>query len=242
MIIREAVFCMYYYSNRKKRAKRLSFSIFCIILSFSIAFAVLFETVVYPSVCDYIESILQTRILNLMNDAVEDVLSISNVAYDDIVIVDINEDNKVSTLQIDSIVLNTIKAKIANATSDLADGTEDIEVRIPLGTILGSSAFAGTGPNIPFAVKTTSSVFTYYKSDFSDPGINQTLHKIIINIRCISTFVLPLHRKSFTTESDYIMAQSVIVGDVPENYTVVIENGDAIEDTVGNIFDYGTGG
>lgn len=242
MIIREAVFCMYYYSNHKKRAKKFFLAIVSIFLSFSIAFTVAFECVIYPSVCDYIESVLQTRILNLLNDAVDTVLNAEDISYDDIVIVDINGDDKVQTLQIDTIALNKLKAKLANTASHSADNTEDIEVKVPLGTIIGSSALAGRGPTIPFSVKTTSSVFAGFESEFSDAGINQTLHRIIINIKCISTFVLPLHRKSFTTNADYIMAHSVIVGDVPENYTVVIETGSAIEDTVSNIFDYGTGG
>lgn len=212
----------------------------CLLLSFIIAIGVFYETVVFPSVEDYIISLLQTKILNLISESVSYVLSQEGLTYDDFVKIKTNNDDTISTIEIDTVTLNRIKSGMAKLSSKLADNTEDITAHVPLGTVFGSSLFSGTGPLLPFSVKTTSSVFADYISEFTDAGINQTLHRIIIKIRCESTLIVPLHQSKFTTNSDFIMAQSVIVGDVPENYTVVIENGSAIEDTVSNIFDYGT--
>ncbi len=234
------MFYMYYTSNKVMRRKHSIFLFLSIMISVIIIFEVVFELIIYPSVSAYVESVLKTKLQTAMNSAVADYLSEEDIKYDDIAVLTKNSDGIVTSMEIDTIDLNIAKAGIANLASEYIDD-EQIKVDIPLGSLFGSTLLGGIGPRIPFSIKTASAVFVNFKSEFSDAGINQTLHKINICITCRSTYILPLHKKSFSTDADYVMAQSIIVGVVPDNYTSVIEFGDTTDNTVPNIFDYGTG-
>lgn len=222
----------------KKKAALIIIAFICIILSLII----FIELAVYPAVVTYCESVLQTKILDIMNESADDVLNQFNPNYNDLAILTAKSDDELSSLEINTVLINKIKTAIANEVSKRVAETEDITVRIPVGSLTGNTFLGGRGPRIPISFNTTSSVFADYKNDFYSVGINQSLHSIIITVRCGAHIVMPLHKKYFETTADFIITESVIVGDVPDNFTEVIEEGSAVEDTVPNIFDYGTVG
>ncbi len=235
------MFYMYYNSNKRIRSKRSLALFLSIVISVIIVFEVFFELVAYPAVCVYVENVLHLKLQTAMNKAAAEYLEANEIEYSDLVFLSQNADGYVTSLQVNSSELNIAKAGIAKLASGYISKDEMITVYIPVGSLLGSTAFSGIGPQIPFSIKTSSTFLVSFESEFTESGINQTLHKININVECRSAYILPLHKKSFSTKTDYIMAQSVIVGKVPENYTEVIEFGDTTDNTVPNIFDYGTG-
>lgn len=179
----------------------------------------------------------ETLLINSANRAVLNVLEENGVAYDDISAVSRDSDGNITGIEIDIVRINTVKALIAEETARIADGEEYYRFTIPLGTLSGIEALTGIGPRITFRMQMTQTVWVDFESVFEQAGINQTLHRILINTD-ISAGVLMLGcTESFSVNTSTIAAQTVIVGEVPGAFTQVIEGEDG--DVVSDIFDYG---
>ncbi|MBQ7106871.1 MAG: sporulation protein YunB [Clostridia bacterium] len=218
---------------------------FVIAVSFIVIFAILLVLLysflsVRQVVINYATSYAETISLDIVNKTVADELSARGVNYNDIVRLERNDDNNVSSLEIDTAKINYLKSIISFSVSKALTGSEDYVLSIPLGNILGNEYFLGFGPRLKFKMKMTTTVFTDFESNFYAAGINQVLHQIIIKVKVAGSFVLPWSTSGFKCETTVIAAQTVLVGVTPDAYTNVIENyADEGSGTVGNIFDYG---
>ena len=224
-------------SNKKKK--------FIITVSFIIIFAILLVSVysflsVRQVIINYAKSYAETISLDIVNRVVADEISAGEVDYNNIVKLELNAENNVSSLQIDTAKINYLKSIISVSVSESIAKQEEYIVAIPFGNIIGNEYFLGFGPRIKFKMKMTTTVFTDFESNFYEAGINQVLHQIVIKVKIVGSFVLPWSTSGFSCETKVIAAQTVLVGVTPDAYTNVIENyaGEG-SGTVGNIFDYG---
>lgn len=116
-------------------------------------------------------------------------------------------------------------APINNMISDLTEGIQnrfnEIEasrISIPMGNLFGTYFFSGLGPDIPIKVATTGTLDTEIKSEFISKGINQTLHRIYVNFECTVKILTPMKNYQKTIINQFIVAEHVIVGNIPETY------------------------
>ena len=72
-------------------------------------------------------------------------------------------------------------------------------------------------------------------SAFSSAGINQTSHQIELEVTVRIYAAIPGFRSSIETTTNYLVAETVLVGEVPDSFTQV--DGDQA-DIVRKIFDY----
>lgn len=77
---------------------------------------------------------------------------------------------------------------------------------------------SGRGPNIPIKMSTIGNVETELVSQFSHAGINQTLHRIYLNVNCKVTILTPFDTIEENITNQVLIAEAVIVGEVPSNY------------------------
>lgn len=125
----------------------------------------------------------------------------------------------------DIVIIKSNVAPINNMISDLTekiqkefDKIENSEVDIPLGVLTGIYFLSGFGPNIPIQVAVTGTVDTEVKSEFIAQGINQTLHRVYVEFDCNMQIVTPLKNYSKNIINQVIIAEHVIVGNIPEGY------------------------
>ena len=179
----------------------------------------------------------ETMMLRFANDAATEVLNGDKVDYESIVRLAYNPDGEIVGVNVDQLMINLLKTEITNEVSRLVSQNEECMVIIPFGTLLGNEYTAGMGPMLKFPMRITSTAYVDFKSEFKNAGINQVLHKIMVVVNIGGTVLMTGTRYSFSVSTEYIAAQTVIVGRVPDAYTEVIEEiGDS---TAGNIFDYG---
>lgn len=214
-------------------------------VSLIIIFALLLVTVysylsVRQVIIKYAVSYAETISLDATNKVVAEELSRGEIDYDDIVKLERDSQNNVTSLEIDTTKINYLKSTISVAVSKKLTDSEDYVLSIPLGNLLGNEYLLGFGPRLKFKMQMTTTVITDFESNFYAAGINQVLHQIIIKVKINGGFVLPWSTGGFSKETSVIAAQTVLVGVTPEAYTNVIENysGEGTG-TVGNIFDYG---
>ena len=92
------------------------------------------------------------------------------------------------------------------------------DIGIPLGSLFLPELLSGKGPAIPVRILSIRNSDASFVSHFSQAGINQTLHQVTMDVS-IDVAVLVLgETSSFTVESEVVVAETVIVGQVPTTY------------------------
>ncbi len=185
----------------------------------------------------YAKSMAETVMSDTANQAVFEIMKENGITYQDIVQVTRGDDNIVSALEIDTVLVNQLKAQITTEISKLLASKEKLKIEVPLGSLLENEFLWGMGPTITFNMDITGTILSDFRSHFESAGINQTLHQIVVEVGAQAHIVMPLYRKTCEVKTSFIVAQTVIVGKVPEAYTYVFD--DDREDIVGDIFDYG---
>ncbi|MFR1739796.1 MAG: sporulation protein YunB, partial [Clostridia bacterium] len=114
---------------------------------------------------------------------------------------------------------------VNNIISDLTEKIQQEFEKIPtekiyitLGNLTGNYLLSGFGPRIPIKISMTGSVDTEIKSEFISQGINQTLHRVYVNFNCDMAVVTPMKRYNQNVVNQFIIAEHVIVGNIPNAY------------------------
>ena len=183
----------------------------------------------------YQSKVLATRIIN---EAVYSELEDESINYGDLVTVIYNSDNSISSIESNMVNINRIKARITKSVNDELSGLDEHDLSISLGTASGFEMFYNLGPVIPIKVQPEGYVEAILISSFESAGINQTLHRIIVEIKTDISAIIPGYTSSATVETQFVMAETIIVGNVPNTYTHVISGN---EDLISQINDYGAG-
>ena len=147
---------------------------------FSIIFGITYYKM-QPVIIRYAESVAETVMLNSANDAVISILENENFSYNDIAVLSENKDGEIISLEIDTYKVNYLKSHISNEISNIIGGRERYDVAIPVGTFLGNTYTAGLGPDIKLKMQITTTAYVDFLQEFRSAGINQVLHKIIVN-------------------------------------------------------------
>lgn len=189
-----------------------------------------------PIIQNYSENQAQIMAANLINQSVYAVMERNGIKYSDIVKLSKQEDGKVTSIETDVVKVNLIKAEVIGEIQKAVQAQNTTAISIPVGTLTGNDYMIGRGPNITIKLNMSTSILSDIDSKFEEAGINQTLHQIILHITAKVYMVMPWYRSSTEVKTDFSIAQTVIVGQVPEAFTNVIESDGK---TAGNIFDYG---
>jgi len=95
------------------------------------------------------------------------------------------------------------------------------EVGLPLGSLILPELFSGSGPKLPVKVMSISASDADFRNEFSEAGINQTSHRIMMDVHITMTILTPVGTESVTATSAVVVAETVIVGNVPNSYVRV---------------------
>ena len=150
-----------------------------------------------------------------VNSAVEKILSENAPAYSEIVNINYTENNAVTGITTDIVKLNLFKSRVTNAIDEEFNKKEKTDITVSLGTASGVALFSGWGPYIDVEVGFSSSTQSDFENVFSSAGINQTQHSVMLNIETTVILTMSGKRIKQTVETSFCVAQTVIVGTVP---------------------------
>ena len=162
-----------------------------------------------------------------VNQAVFDTFQ-EGVAYEELVTVKWNEQGSVTMLQANATRMNELATRTAlNAQASLnSEGNR--QVSVPLGSALGVGFLTGAGPSITVRVLPVGAVATQFLTEFESAGINQTRHMISLRIQTTVQLVLPTGSQRVSVVSDVPIAESIIVGLVPDSFVDVNNQDDML--------------
>jgi len=171
---------------------------------------------------DSIRALAQTQVTNttsdLINDAIDRQIEDGTIQYDRMVYFEKDLDGRITALKTNMSEVNRLKTDILNLINDeiLALSTDD--VGIPLGSLFLPELLSGRGPSIPVQILSIRNSDASFSSSFSEAGINQTLQQLNMYISVDVTVLVLGQTNSFTVSSQVVVAETIIVGDVPNTY------------------------
>ncbi len=171
-----------------------------------------------------------------INECVASTLSAKEDVYKSFVTFTTDEEGKVRLLTTDSAKTNVLKAQLSADLARLLGQIKGKEFNIPLGNVINYELFFGKGPDLKVKIISVGAVTTDFRNEFETGAINQTLHRIMLDVSVNISLYVPFSVRNVTVKGSVCIAESVLVGEVPDAYTFVVENGDGI---AGEINDYG---
>lgn len=156
--------------------------------------------------------------IRIINDAVIDILQKNSYTYDDLVSLEKDDSGRITAIKTDSIKMNQLKSVISTAITEEISKVEKRKVSIPMGNLTGLDSLAGRGPRISLYITLSGSTGAAIKNIFETAGINQTRHQIVLEITTYIYAIMPGINTSTETSTNITIAETVIVGLVPEIY------------------------
>ena len=175
---------------------------------------------------------------DIINDAILSELEQSNVDYSSLVTLTMNGSGEVTSVQSNILNINKLKTNVAERVEREIERLSDVDIQIPIGTLLGLQLLHGKGFNVGMSVTPLGYATTTIISEFTEAGINQTLHRIIIEINADVDAIIPGFETRVPVKTSIVAAETVIVGRVPDAYTHVITQSGEL---AGTLNDYGAG-
>lgn len=203
-------------TKKQKRLKRLFIFVFIVIL-LAVFVLVYFGQVVNPVIITTSETKIKMLTSRAVNSAISEVLVESNV-YDELITITTDSNGKITMLQANATKINLLSKEISKRALSEIESIGDQGIPIPAGTFTGMPLLMGKGPTVLIKVSPLGTLDCLFKSEFIEAGINQTLHRIYLEVSAKVNLILPIFEDSVQTFTQVVICESVIVGEVPEFY------------------------
>ena len=177
------------------------------------------------SVAPVVQELAKARVANrasyVINEAIEEQLENGQIDYDNIVFLEKDVNGNITALKTNIAEINRLKTQILSVVDTMLLDLDINEVGLPLGSLILPELFSGTGPKLPVKVMSISSSDADFRNLFAEAGINQTSHQIMMDVHITMTILTPVGAESVEATSAVVVAETVIVGNVPQSYVNV---------------------
>lgn len=165
------------------------------------------------SISSYQAQIYGTRVIN---DAIYEELASENIRYDNLVTLTQNGQGQITSLQTDMVALGRLRGRVTEAVIQEIDEMEEQQIAIALGTLSGVQLLSGRGPDVHLRVEPAGYLTSEVENRFESAGINQTRHQIMLLLDMRVMAIIPGYTTSTEIHTEYCLAETVIVGTVPD--------------------------
>lgn len=170
-----------------------------------------------PTILDVAETRLKSETTRAINEALNIAIT-EGCVYSDFVTIERDSDNNVSMLTANSVKVNALARQMAIVSQGKINALSDFDVNIPLGTLSGVPLFSEKGPKVNITVSPIGTVNCTFTSTFETAGINQTLHRIYLNVESVVDLIIPTAHTEVVTTTPILLCESVIIGKVPQTF------------------------
>ena len=168
-------------------------------------------------------SMATARVSNMVNRivsaAVNEAVENGQIDYGNFVIFDKDDTGHITALRSNVAEVNRMQGQITDEILHRLSEVATSELEIPLGTLTGSALLAGRGPSLFVRMQAVGSASAAFRNQFTAAGINQTRHQIFLDVDVYMSILLPGMKTSLKVSNEIAVAETVIVGGVPDTYT-----------------------
>lgn len=138
--------------------------------------------------------------------------------YDTFFTIQKDEKGSIQIINANVLRINQVTSDIAVAIQKALDNNEKNKIYIHSGAITGIRFLSGTGPRIPLKIASVGNIDTDLRSEFISQGVNQTLHRVYLNIKTNVSILSSFNTIESSIENQVLIAEHVIIGEIPSNY------------------------
>ncbi|MBQ7099565.1 MAG: sporulation protein YunB [Oscillospiraceae bacterium] len=164
----------------------------------------------------------RTQVVNtasdLINDAILEQIMEGQIQYDRIVYFEKDLNGRITALKTNMAEVNRLKTETLNIINDQILAEDSDHFGVPVGSLILPEFFSGQGPQIPVRILAIRNSDANFRSDFTEAGINQTLQQLSMDVLVDVTVLVLGQTETFTVSSQMVVAETIIVGDVPATY------------------------
>lgn len=185
---------------------------------FVIAVLIFFRYRYLNAIIELAETQIRNSTSDLINDSIDRQIELGNIQYDRMVYFEKDINGRITALKTNMSEVNRLKTDILDIINDeiLAMDTKDLG--IPIGSLILPEIFSGKGMQIPILIHSIRNSDASFSSNFTEAGINQTLQQLTMDVIVDVTILVMGQTKSFTVKSSVVVAETVIVGQVPDTF------------------------
>ena len=169
-----------------------------------------------------VRSLARTQVTNtasdLINDAILRQILEGQIQYDRIVYFEKDLNGRITALKTNMAEVNRLKTETLNLINDEIMAQDSEHLGVALGSLILPEFFSGKGPSIPVRIIAIRNSDANFQSEFTEAGINQTLQKLRMDVLVDVTILVLGQTETFTVSSQMVVAETIIVGDVPATY------------------------
>ncbi|MBO5502342.1 MAG: sporulation protein YunB [Clostridia bacterium] len=165
--------------------------------------------------------------LETVNKAAQQVVG-DEIAYGELMDVQTDSMGRVTMLRANTMHMNQIATQTAILAQEQLNSIENQMVDVPLGAALGIRFLGGFGPRVSVQIVPVGAVSTHFVTEFETAGINQTRHKIFLVLETSVSLIVPADSRKVQVTSTVPIAESIIVGQVPDSFVDVSDEEDML--------------
>jgi sporulation protein YunB len=211
-----------------------------VILLLAALLLLFFNRGLYPGVSALALAAAKNEARAIVVSAFSDKMAAAGEGYEDLVTLHFQAGGEISGMSCHMPALNAARNALLAAILSRIGEERVLAVGIPLGNLLGGELLSGRGPEIPVQVLLARDASAHMESQFLSAGINQTMHRILFTVSITLSVLTPSHPTTVTLQESFVVAETVIVGKVPDAFTQINRLTDTItEQDIDDIFDFG---
>ena len=199
--------------------------IFTLLLALTVAVVLHMKPVVVDLATARTSNAVNRIVVAAVNDAVDS----GRIDYEQLVDFDKDAEGHVTALRSNMAAFNRLQASIADDILQRMAEVSSTDLAIPIGALTGSPLLAGRGPCLRVRMQSVGTATARFDNQFSSAGINQTRHRIILDVDVHVSILLPGLTTYTKVSNEISVAETVIVGGVPETYTYFSTTPDEVE-------------
>lgn len=209
--------CIYGVMDMRRYFRR-TVIVICVLICLGVAGFFLLRSKYYAVITELARTQVTNATSDLINDAVAKQIDSGKIAYDRIVYFEKDLNGRITALKTNIGEVNILKTETLNIINEEILETDQSLLGIPIGSLILPEFLSGRGPHIPVQILSVRNSDATFDSNFTHAGINQTMHQLNMHV-LVDVAILVLGRTQiFTVSSQVVVAETVIVGDVPDTF------------------------
>lgn len=172
----------------------------------------------HAAIHDLAETQIRNSTSDLINDAIDKQIELGNIQYDRMVYFEKDLDGRITALKTNMSEVNRLKTDILGLVNNEILALDTSDLGIPIGSLILPELLSGRGFQIPVVIHSIRNSDASFSSQFTEAGINQTLQQLTMEVIVDVTVLVLGQTNSFTVSSSVVVAETVIVGQVPDTF------------------------
>lgn len=185
----------------------------------------LFDNSTRPIVIELAKTSTSNAVTRIVNDAVDHTLAAEAISYDDMITLQKDATGQIIALTSNSLEMNRLRTQILDEVVEQVDILDSKTLGVPLGNLTGLATLSDKGPLLPVKVLSVAAAEGSFRNQFTAAGINQSYHQVVLDVTVNIKLLIPGGTVDAVVTTQVQVAETVIVGKVPDAYLQFGEKG-----------------